>query len=184
MKVRNLAFVDVETTGTDFEKHEIIELALILTKQIDRDGRGPKIEIIGEWEWKIKPEKIEDAEEEALRINGYNEVDWMFAVSLKNALEDFNKKASGAIFVSHNLLFDYNFVAKAYQKTGIENNMHYGKLDTISIAFARLYDAPQADKFSMKFLCELLKIENSKAHTALADTRALVEVYKKLMRAV
>ena len=35
--------------------------------------------------------------------------------------------------------------------------MHYGKLDTISIAFARLYDAPQTDKFSMKFLCELLK---------------------------
>ena len=41
MKVRNLAFVDVETTGTDFEKHEIIELAL-MPKQIDRDGRGPK----------------------------------------------------------------------------------------------------------------------------------------------
>ena len=184
MKVRNLAFVDVETTGTDFEKHEIIELALIVVKQIEREGKGPKIELVGEWEWKIKPERIEDAEEEALRINGYNEVDWMFAVDLKNAMEDFNKKAASCTFVSHNLIFDYNFIAKAYQKTGVENNMHYGKLDTISIAFARLYDAPQADKFSLKFLCELLKIENSKAHTALADTRALVEVYKKLMRAV
>ncbi len=184
MKERNLAFIDVETTGTDFEKHEIIELALIVVKQIEREGKGPKIELVGEWEWKIKPERIEDAEEEALRINGYNEVDWMFAVDLKNAMEDFNKKAASCTFVSHNLIFDYNFIAKAYQKTGVENNMHYGKLDTISIAFARLYDAPQADKFSLKFLCELLKIENSKAHTALADTRALVEVYKKLMRAV
>ena len=184
MKERNLAFIDVETTGTDFEKHEIIELALIVVKQIEREGKGPKIELVGEWEWKIKPERIEDAEEEALRINGYNEVDWMFAVDLKNAMEDFNKKAASCTFVSHNLIFDYNFIAKAYQKTGVENNMHYGKLDTISIAFARLYDAPQADKFSLKFLCELLKIENSKAHTALADTKALVEVYKKLMRAV
>lgn len=107
----------------------------------------------------------------------------MFAVDLKKAMEDFNNKAEGCTFVSHNLTFDYSFVQKAYQKVGIDNKMHYAKLDTISIAFARLYDAPQADKFSLKFLCELLKVENSKAHTALADTKALVEVYKKLMRA-
>lgn len=184
MKVHNLAFIDVETTGVDFEKHEILELALIVVKQVEREGKGPKVEVLGEYEWKIKPEKIEDAEEEALRINGYNEADWLFAAPLKNVLEDFNKKAEGCTFVSHNLVFDYGFVSKAFQKTGVENNMHYGKLDTISIAFARLYDAPQADKFSLKFLCELLKVENTKAHTALADTRALVEVYKKLMRAV
>lgn len=183
MKERDLAFVDVETTGTDPQKHEVIELALVLVKQIEREGRGPEIKILGEYEWKIKPERIEDAEEEALRVNGYNEADWIFAVDLKNAMEDFNKKASGATFVSHNLVFDYNFVMEGYKKSGVENTMHYGKLDTISIAFARLYDAPQADKFSLKFLCELLKVENSKAHTALADTKALVEVYKKLMRA-
>lgn len=184
MKVHNLAFVDVETTGTDFEKHEIIELALIVVRQVEREGKGPSIEILGEYEWKIKPERLDLAEEEALRINGYNEADWIFASPLKNVLEDFNKKAEGCTFVSHNLVFDYNFIDKAYRKTGIENNMHYGKLDTISIAFARLYDAPQADKFSLKYLCELLKVENTKAHTALADTRALVEIYKKLMRAV
>lgn len=184
MKVHNLAFVDVETTGTDYDKHEIIELALIVARQVERDGKGPKIEVLGEYEWKIKPERIQDAEEEALRVNGYNETDWIFAADLASVLKEFNKKAEGCTFVSHNLVFDYNFVAKAYQKTGIENNMHYGKLDTISIAFARLYDAPQADKFSLKFLCELLKVENTRAHTALADTRALVEVYKKLMRAV
>ncbi len=184
MKVHNLAFVDVETTGTDYDKHEIIELALIVARQTEREGKGPKIEILGEYEWKIKPERLEDAQEEALRINGYNEADWIFASDLASVMKEFNKKAESCTFVSHNLVFDYGFVSKAYQKTGIENNMHYGKLDTISIAFARLYDAPQADKFSLKFLCELLKVENSKAHTALADTRALVEVYKKLMRAV
>ncbi len=183
MKEHNLAFIDVETTGVDHEKHEIIELALIVVKQKEREGKGPSIEIVGEYEWKIKPERLEDAEEEALRINGYNEVDWLFAGPLNNVLEDFNKKAEGCIFVSHNLTFDYNFIMQAYKKTGIENRMHYGKLDTISLAFGRLYDAPQANKFSLKFLCELLKVENVKAHTALADTRALVEVYKKLMRA-
>ena len=31
MKEHNLAFIDVETTGVDHEKHEIIELALIIS---------------------------------------------------------------------------------------------------------------------------------------------------------
>ena len=183
MKTHNLAFVDTETTGTNPDKHEIIELAMILAKQIEQEGRGPKIEVIGEYEWKIKPENLAAAEEEALRVNGYNEVDWMFALSLKSAMEDFAKKSENCIFVSHNLTFDYNFLTKAFEKTGVENNMHYGKLDTISIAFARLYEAPQAHHFSLRALAELFKVENSKAHTALADTRALVGVYKKLMRA-
>lgn len=183
MKIHNLAFIDTETTGTDPNKHEIIELAVIVVKQTQRDGKGPKIEIVEECEWKIKPEHIENAEEAALRVNGYNEVDWMFAVDRKKAMEEFSKKTQSCTFVSHNLVFDYAFVTKAFEETGVENRMHYAKLDTISIAFARLYDAPTADKFSLRALCELLKVENSKAHTALADTKALVEVYKKLMGA-
>jgi DNA polymerase-3 subunit epsilon len=181
MKSHNLAFIDTETTGRDPEKHEIIELAVIIARQVPREGKGPKLEIIEECEWKIKPERIDKAEDEALRVNGYNEVDWMFAVDRKKAMEEFSKKTQSCTFVSHNLVFDYGFVMKAFEETGVENNMHYGKLDTISMAFARLYDAPQADRFSLRALCELLKVENIKAHTALADTRALVEVYRKLM---
>jgi len=183
MKSHNLAFIDTETTGTDPNRHEIIELAVIIARQVQREGKGPKLEIIEEYEWKIKPTHIETAEEQALRVNGYNEVDWMFASELKPVMEEFAKKTQSATFVSHNITFDYNFVQKAFEITGVENNMHYAKLDTISMAFARLYDAPQADKFSLRALCALLKVENSKAHTALADTRALFECYKKLMGA-
>lgn len=183
MKVHNLAFIDTETTGTDPEKHEIIELAVIIARQVTREGKGPTLEIIEECEWKIKPLHIERAEEDALRINGYNEVDWMFAVDRKKAMEEFSKKTQSATFVSHNLVFDYGFVSKAFEETGVENRMHYAKIDTISLAFGRLYDAPQAERFSLRALCELLKVENTKAHTALADTRALVQVYKKLLGA-
>jgi DNA polymerase-3 subunit epsilon len=183
MKIHNLAFIDTETTGTDPNRHEIIELAVIVARQVPREGKGPKLEIIEECEWKIKPRHIETAEEDALRVNGYNEVDWMFASELKPVMEQFAKKVESATFVSHNITFDYNFVMKAFEETGVENNMHYAKLDTISIAFARLYDAPQAERFSLRALCELLKVENPKAHTALADTRALFQCYKKLMNA-
>ena len=181
MKVHNLAFIDTETTGTDPKRHEIIELAVVIAKQIPREGKGPKIEIIKELEWKIKPKHIETADEEALRINGYNEVDWMFASDLRPVMEQFAKETEGATFVSHNLTFDHAFLSKAFEVSGVENNMHYAKIDTISLAFARLYDAPQADKFSLRSLCDLLKVQNPKAHTALADTRTLVECYRKLL---
>jgi DNA polymerase III epsilon subunit-like protein len=107
----------------------------------------------------------------------------MFAVDRKKAMEEFAKKTESCTFVSHNLTFDYAFIEKAFKETNVDSRMHYAKIDTISLAFARLYDAPQADKFSLRALCTLLKVENAKAHTALADTRALVEVYKKLMNA-
>ena len=55
MKDSLLAFIDTETTGLDPYKHEIIELALVVCKQISMPGRGPKIEVLKEYEWKIKP---------------------------------------------------------------------------------------------------------------------------------
>lgn len=181
MKDQNLAFIDVETTGTNPDKHEIIELALILCKQVQREGKGPKLDIISKHNWKIKMQRPDMAEDEALRINHYNEVDWMFAVDRRAAMEEFAKLSQGAAFVSHNLTFDYAFVMKAFEETAVENKMYFGKLDTISIAYARLYDIERVDKFSLRSLCELFKVENSKAHSALADTEALVEVYKKMM---
>ncbi len=183
MKDSLLAFIDTETTGLDPDKHEIIELALIVCRQIVVPGRGPKLEIVKEYEWKIKPQRIDLAQEDALRINGYNEADWMFAYDLRPVMEEFAKAAQSCTFVSHNLAFDYPFVMNAFKKADVDSKMHYAKLDTISIAFARLYDVSQATAFSLRSLCELFKIENSKAHSALSDTRALVAIYKKLMNA-
>jgi DNA polymerase III alpha subunit (gram-positive type) len=183
MKTHNLAFIDTETTGLNPDVHEVIEFACIIARQIDRPGRGPLLEIVEEFEMKIKPEHIERAEEQALRINGYNEDEWIFAIDQKNAWEHIAKKVAGCNMVSHNITFDHGFVSKSFERYAVENTFHFHKIDTISMAFARLYDVPQAQKFSLRALCELFKIENTKAHTALADTRALYEVYKKMMQA-
>jgi DNA polymerase III epsilon subunit-like protein len=183
MKSHNLAFIDTETTGTDPNLHEIIELAVIIAKQVPREGRGPKLEIIEECEWKIKMERPERAEEQALRVNGYNEVDWMFAINRKKAMEEFAKKTESCSFVSHNLTFDYAFIQKAFEETQVENRMHYAKLDTISIAFARFYERDGDMRYSLGYLCDIFGIKNENAHTALADAKALYQVYKKMMNA-
>ncbi len=171
-----IAFVDIETTGLDRDNHEIIELAVVIAKM--KDG---ELVVSDQLDLKIQPNHIETAEEQALRINGYNPADWLFAVSLEEAIREFAKKTDGAVFAAHNVTFDYGFIEKAFKKTNIENKMHYHKLDTISLAFGILHTNDDIGKLSLRALCEKYGIENKKAHSAFADAYALYEVFKKLM---
>ncbi len=180
MKKHNLAFIDLETTGFDPYKQEIIQIGCVIAEQ-EETPKGPKLKIIKEFELKVKPEKLQDADPEALRINGYNEMEWVFATDLKSAIEHLMKEASDCIMVSHNVAFDYSFLQRAFSVTGIQNTLHYHKLDTISIAFAKLYGNPEVRRFSLQALCEYFGIENKQAHTALSDVKAMVELYQKLL---
>jgi DNA polymerase-3 subunit epsilon len=130
---------------------------------------------------KIQPKNLEKAEPQALRINGYNEADWLFAVSLEDAIKELSKKTDGAIFIAHNVTFDYGFIENAFKKTNVENKMHYHKIDTISLAFGILHSSDDLGKLSLKALCEKYGIENKRAHSAFADAYATYEVFKKLM---
>ena len=171
-----LAFIDIETTGLDRDTHEIIELAAVITRM--KDG---ELIVIDQIDLKIQPKTIETAEPQALRINGYNEADWLFAVSLEDAMKEFAKKTEGAIFVAHNLTFDYGFVETALKRTVTENKMHFHKLDTIALAFGILHTNDDISKLSLRALCEKYGIENKKAHSAFSDAYATYEVFKKLM---
>ena len=49
------------------------------------------------------------------------------------------------------------------------------------LAFAKLYDDPGAQKFSLRALCDYFGVKNEHAHSAMSDIKATFEVYKKLM---
>lgn len=177
MKNKNLAFIDIETTGFNVETQEIIEIGGVIVSQKD----GVLGNIIEEFELKIKPESIEHADPEALSINGYNEADWLFAMSLPQAMKVFSEKTKDCIFVAHNVAFDWSFIAKAFASTSIENQLFYQKIDTISFALGKLQGDQTVTRYSLKALCEKFGIENDKAHTALSDARATATLYRKLL---
>ncbi len=176
MLQHTLAFVDIETTGLDATTHEIIELGVVIAKM--KDG---EFAVIDELNLKIQPKHLENADAQALRINGYNEADWLFAIPLEDAMKEFAKKTDGAIFVAHNITFDFGFIDTAFKKTGVENKMHFHKLDTISLAFGILHTNDDPGKLSLRTLTEKYGIENKKAHSAFADAYATYEVFKKLL---
>lgn len=172
-----LAFVDVETTAIDPSIGEIIELGVIIARLKD-----DTLTIVDQIDLKIHPKHIETAEQAALRVNGYNEADWLFAVSLEDAIKMFVEKTEGAVFVAHNVVFDHAFIDKAIKDVGLESKMHYHKLDTIALAFGILYNQDDITKLSLRALCEYYGIENKKAHSAFADAYATYEVFKKLLK--
>lgn len=180
MKDQNLAFIDIETTGLNPDKHEIIEIGYVIASQ---KWTGSKCELthLDEGVLKIKPERIHDADPQALRVNGYDPSEWVFAYTLKEAMQIFATKTKSCIFVAHNACFDYGFIDKAFRDAMIRNEMHYHKLDTLSMSFAKLGFDNTIDRYSLKNLCDHYGIKNENAHTALADTKALYEVYQKMM---
>ena len=182
MKKHNLAFIDVETTGLDPERHEIIEIGCIVAKQVpSSNGRGATLEILEEFESKVKPEHLETAEPEALRVNGYNSGDWLFAPDLTQVMKTVAEITPGANIIGQNVFFDWQFVDRAFKKTGVQNRMHYHRLDLMSMVFAKCYHDERLQRFNLGSLCEYFGVKNDAAHTALADIRATVEVYKKLL---
>jgi DNA polymerase-3 subunit epsilon len=173
MRKHNFAFIDIEATGLNLREHEIIEIGCVLTT--------PALEVIEEFEIKIKPENIERADPVALKVNQYNEEEWKSAVSLPEAMKIFAEKVKDCIMVGHNVAFDAGFIESSFNKIGMDNTLHYHRLDTISIAWAKMHRDPEMERFSLRELCLKFGIQNERAHTALSDARATYELYKKLM---
>ncbi len=181
MKLHDLAFVDIETTGLDPRKHEIIDIAVVRVCQIWNPGEKPRFDLIEEWSAKIHPENIATADPASLRIANYTVTGWTNAISIKDALPEFSQKTDGAIMVAHNVAFDAGFIDTYLGKHGIPNKMHYHRLDTVSMAYAVLHSTPDVGRYSLAELCKHFGIVNESAHSALSDARADLELFKKLM---
>ena len=173
MRKHNLAFIDIEATGLDVILHEIIEIGCVIAT--------PKLKVIEEFELKIRPEHIERADPTSLKISHYNEAAWQDAYTLKEAMQIFSKKVKDCIMVGQNVAFDFSFLEHVFSKVKIKNSMHYHKLDTISIAWAKFHQDLDFEHFSLREMCERFGIENKAPHTGLSDARATYELYKKLM---
>ena len=173
MRKHNFAFIDMEMTGLNVLKHELIEIGCVVTT--------PELKVIEEFELKIKPEHIENADKVSLKINQYKEKDWEFGYSLPEALKIFSEKVKSCIMVGQNVTFDAVFLEHALTKLNLPNTLHYHRLDTISIAWAKLHKDPDLDHFSLRELCKKFGIENENPHHALSDAKATYELYKRLM---
>lgn len=172
---RNLVFVDIETTGLNPELHEITEIGALVV-----EPRG--FEVIKEYSAKVKPEKIESADSEALELTGYSEKAWKEAKPLGEALDEFNKLSPGGILIGYNFTFDWSFLERAFLKFKITPNFDYHRIDVMSIAYFKILDDPEAKELRLSRMCERFGIRRGREHSALEDARATYKLFLKLMK--
>jgi DNA polymerase III epsilon subunit-like protein len=178
LNTRHIALVDIETTGFDANKQEIIEIGLVVFDQ-------NTFEIKKELNLKVKPEHIESADPETIKWEGwpYNERDWADAIPLADAMKQFVEATNGTLFCSQNpAAIDWPFINEACKKTGLKHTMDYHLLDTFSIGWAKLRNTNKLKKYNLKSLAEYFHIEpEPHPHRAINGARVAYEVYKKLM---
>ncbi len=100
--------VDIETNGSKIEKHQIIEIAAVKVKDKKIIDRFETLVHVGE----INPHITE--------LTGIKAEDTRNAPELKETLERFKLFLGNAIFVAHDVKFDYMFISQSMQKVGLE----------------------------------------------------------------
>jgi DNA polymerase III epsilon subunit-like protein len=182
MKHESFVFVDVETTGLDPERHEIIEFAAISVPKRDLmiPGKGGFVT----FEAKVKPLYLERAEPKALEVNGYSDEKWKDATQLDDVLEIVQPLFDDATIAGHNPSFDVGFLNKAWSRhpefrpTG----MDYHVFDTATLAQKYVLTG-DIEKPGLFQICEFLGIDTSGCHTAMADAMMSLLAARRLLNA-
>ena len=171
---KKIAFVDLETTGLDPFKHEIIEIGVVIYDA----GTGT----LTEFGKKIRPMNIEAADPKALEINGYSEEEWKKALPLKAVLQELASRCDGAYFMAYNATFDWSFLEVAYEKARMTNPFHYHRLCIMSMAWAKIPKS-KVEGYSLKTVCAYLGITpEPKMHRAVNGATKAMEVYMALTK--
>lgn len=172
--MRPLAFVDLETTGLDPGRHEILEIGIVVANPRTLETRGM-------FDVRVRPGRIEDADPVALGINGWSAEAWKDAVPLDIALVRVKPLLDGALLAGHNVSFDRGFLDAAWRTTGVQPPAtDHHVLDTATLAWP-LLAAGLVDSVSLAPVCRALGVETSQPHRALADAQRSLDVARRLL---
>ena len=175
--MRDLAFVDVETTGLDSNYHELIEVAIQVTTP---DG----LTITERYEAKMRPHFIKRAHPRALEVNGYNEIEWNCnACSPREAVAaTMHILTRDCQLVGQNIAFDEDWLTKLYASESYEPNWDYHKVDLVGMCWP-LYASGRIPKTNLQIVAEYLNLQvPEQKHRAMADVELSRAVYIGLMK--
>jgi DNA polymerase-3 subunit epsilon len=173
-----ITVIDTETTGLDLIEHELLELAILKVKIYEN-----RTKVLDRYVTKVKPQFIERANPIALKVNGYTKKAWQNAPLFCEVASEVREYIEQCDYhIGQNLIFDYRFIAKAYNQCGLESPQFKEYYDTKSMADV-LVSSGIVKKSGLDFLCEHFKIKTQgRAHTALTDVRRTFELYKKISK--
>lgn len=150
------AVVDIETTGGRRGGNAITEIAVVRV-------RGQRI--ISEWSTLVNPRRPIPAH--ITRLTGINNQMVEKAPIFAEVADQLETQLDQAVFVAHNVGFDFGFIKAAYDSL----NIHFRKPKFCTVQNSRR-TFPGLRSYSLGNLCAHFDIDLKNAHRALDDARA------------
>ncbi len=152
--------VDVETTGGRGERHRVTEIGAVKVQ----NG-----EIVDRFQTLLNPQR--PIPTGIIRLTGITPAMVANAPLFADISAAFELFLQGAIFVAHNVDFDYRFIAQEFKRIG--KPFRYPKLCTCA-SMRKLF--PGYKSYSLASLCENFGIALKHHHRALCDAEAAAEL--------
>ena len=152
--------VDVETTGGRGENHRVTEIGAVRV----RNGK-----VVEAFSTLLNPQRT--IPPGISRLTGITPEMVLDAPYFVDVADDFERFLDGAIFVAHNVEFDYGFISREFRRLG--RSFRMPKLCTCA-SMRRLY--PGRRSYSLANLCRDFDISLENHHRALCDAEAAAEL--------
>jgi DNA polymerase-3 subunit epsilon len=187
LRGHTIAAVDVETSGTRSDYHEVIQIGLVCLD----DALNPTDK---QFYHNIRPDYPGRMEPGAIEINGLTletltdaADQWQVSEWLGEWFESLNLgRGAKLIPLAHNWTFEYRFLSAWLGDNLRDEVFHYHPRDAMVYALGindryGLRGTAPFEKVSLEYLCKYFGIVNDKPHDALADAIAEAKVYKALL---
>lgn len=166
--MKDLVFVDVETTGLSPTEDSILQVAAIRT---DHTGKTVKASL----NLKVKP--TTPVHPKAAEVNGYTEAGWVDAAEPSVAAEQLAALAQGAEFAAHCVWFDHGFCEALLKRQN--QRIPWGRrlVDTQTLAHLLWENNENMGGTSLQACIGALGGERGPVHDAFEDAEWARKVY-------
>lgn len=187
-----LCAVDVETTGLDHTKHDVIQIAIL-----PLDSSIKPLKTIHPFYMDMKPKRPETIDKKAATVHGMGMMEliqrgidpWKAVDLFEEWFYRLNLPVGKKIVpLAHNWVFDREFIREWLGgPKNFENFFDHHYRDSMAAA---LYLNDRAEqhveripipKVSLSYCCSVFSVNNLKAHDALQDCAATAEVYRRML---
>ena len=156
-----LAFVDIETTGSQFERDRITEIGI---KSFENGE-------VKEWERLINPQVY--IPQNIQKLTGISPEMVLDKPSFEDLANEIKQELEGKIFIAHNARFDYGFLKASFKRVNID----FKPKVLCTVKLSRLLFPNQA-RHNLDTIIQTHQLEVKARHRALGDADVLYQFWR------